>query len=70
MHYKYVCHDVKNEHAVAIYEDSPNNVKWTKCKHPKWGVVLVALDAVNIPCLMHNASRPLLRCRPRAQTSW
>ena len=46
----------------SSYEDSPNNVKWTRCKYPKgtdvkypkWEVVLGAPDKVNIPCLMHD----------------
>ena len=35
-------------------QDFPNNVKWTRCKYPKWEVVLYAQDSVNIPCLMHD----------------
>ena len=46
------------------YEDSPNNVKWTRCtypkatdvKYPKWEEVLGAPDRVNIPFLIHDTS--------------
>ena len=36
MHYK-VPHEVKNQLAVAMIEDSPNNVKWTRCTYPILG---------------------------------
>ena len=35
-------------------EDFPNNEKWTRCKYPKWEVVLCTPERVNIPCLMHD----------------
>ena len=38
----------------VLYEDSPDNVKWTRCKYPKWEVVLGDPDRVNRPCLMHD----------------
>ena len=36
-------------------KDFPNNIKWTRCKYPKWEVVHGAPDRVNIPCLTHMA---------------
>ena len=38
----------------SSYEDSPNNVKWTRCSYPEWEVVIGAPDKVNIHCLMHD----------------
>ena len=50
MHYK-VPHEVKNQRAVAM-KTPQNNVKWTRCKYPKWEVVLGVPNRINIPRLM------------------
>ena len=46
-----VPHEVKYQRAV---KDSPNNEKWTRCKYPKWEVVLGVPYRVNITCLIHD----------------
>ena len=54
MHYKYISSSRGLKSTCSSYEDSPNTAKWTRCKYPKWEVVLGATDRVNIPCLMHD----------------
>ena len=64
MHYWYISSSWHQKSVGSSYKDSPNYVKWTRCtypkwtesdvKYPKWDVALVALDRVNIPCLMHD----------------
>ena len=53
MHYKYTSSS-GHKATCSSYEDFPNNSKWTRCKYPKWEVVLCAPDRVNIPCLVHD----------------
>ena len=56
MHYKYrhISSSRGKKSTCTSYEDSLNNVKWTRCKYPIREVVLGAPDRVNIPCLMHD----------------
>ena len=56
MHYKYISSSLGQKSTCSSYENSPNNVKWTRCKYPKWEVVPGAPDRVNIPCPVHDTS--------------
>ena len=54
MHYKYISSSRGQKSTCSSYEDSSNNVKWTRCKCPNWEGILGAPDRVIIPCLMHD----------------
>ena len=41
MLYKYISSSRGHKSTCISQEDFPNNAKWTRCKYPKWEVVLV-----------------------------